>query len=122
MSKRVLVSRDKNFTIDAADSAGPTLSQVPLSSKASFEELVETVRKHIVGETSTIRTAFGDKPLVYADNTASGRSIRFIEDFLLEHVMPLYANTHTTASLTGRQSTAFRQVLPAFSHPNVFYS
>ena len=31
-----------------------------------------------------------------------------MEDFIREHVLPLYANTHTEASTTGRQMTALR--------------
>jgi hypothetical protein len=30
------------------------------------------------------------------DYTASGRCLRFIENFMQERVMPFYANTHTT--------------------------
>ncbi|MEZ4256367.1 MAG: aminotransferase class V-fold PLP-dependent enzyme [Polyangiales bacterium] len=47
--------------------------------------------------------------MTYADYTASGRSLAFIEDFIREHVMPLYANTHTESSGTGLQTTRFRE-------------
>jgi selenocysteine lyase/cysteine desulfurase len=47
--------------------------------------------------------------VTYADYTASGRSLTFIEDFIRNQVMPLYANTHTETSGTGKQTTRFRE-------------
>ncbi|MCP4291552.1 MAG: aminotransferase class V-fold PLP-dependent enzyme [bacterium] len=46
--------------------------------------------------------------MTYADYTASGRSLDFIEEFIREEVLPLYANTHTETSSTGLQTTRFR--------------
>ena len=52
---------------------------------------------------------FGPQPVVYADYTASGRSLTFIEDYIADVVLPLYANTHTESSGTGLQTTRFRE-------------
>lgn len=46
--------------------------------------------------------------VVYCDYTASGRSLQFIEDYILKEVLPLYGNTHTTTTITSMQSTLFR--------------
>ncbi|HEX6946283.1 MAG TPA: aminotransferase class V-fold PLP-dependent enzyme [Acidimicrobiia bacterium] len=54
-------------------------------------------------------TPFGVRRVVYADYTASGRSLSFIEDYIREAVLPMYANTHTETSGTGLQTTRFRE-------------
>ena len=83
----------------------------PLSTQGQhiMNALIKHVRHSIIGDKQSIRTPFGDKPLVYADYVASGRSLAFIEDYIRDHVLPYYANTHTEASYTGAQITALRE-------------
>lgn len=71
--------------------------------------LIERIRRAVIGQRQPITTPFGDKPLVYADYTASGRSLDFVEDYIREQVLPYYANTHTETSFTGAHSTALRE-------------
>ncbi|QUS58552.1 aminotransferase class V-fold PLP-dependent enzyme [Pseudovibrio brasiliensis] len=71
--------------------------------------LIDKIRNSVIGEDAAITTAFGRKPLVYADYTASGRSLSMIEDYIRDHVLPYYANTHTETSYTGAQTTALRE-------------
>ena len=71
--------------------------------------LIDKIRNSVIGEGQMVTTAFGKKPLIYADYTASGRSLTFIEDFIRERVLPFYANTHTEASFTGEQTTKLRE-------------
>jgi selenocysteine lyase/cysteine desulfurase len=73
------------------------------------EALVDLVRRSVIGETEAVETPYGPRRVVYADYTASGRSLSFLEDHLREVVLPLYANTHTETSGTGRQTTRFRE-------------
>jgi selenocysteine lyase/cysteine desulfurase len=71
--------------------------------------LVETVRDSVIGKDTAVLTPFGLKRLTYADYTASGRSLSFIEDYIQSKVLPMYANTHTETSGTGLQTTRFRE-------------
>ncbi|TYL48394.1 aminotransferase class V-fold PLP-dependent enzyme [Marinomonas sp. IMCC 4694] len=73
------------------------------------DALLARIRDGIIGHTTLIQTPFGERALTYADYTASGRCVDFIEDAIRQHVMPLYANTHTEANATGQQTTAFRE-------------
>lgn len=73
------------------------------------QRLLELVRSSVIGADEAIETPFGLRRITYADYTASGRSLSFIEDFIRAEVLPLYANTHTETSGTGRQTTRFRE-------------
>jgi selenocysteine lyase/cysteine desulfurase len=71
--------------------------------------LIETIRASVIGDDEAVAGPFGVRRVTYADYTASGRSLRFIEDYIRDAVLPLYANTHTESSGTGLQTTRFRE-------------
>mgnify|MGYP001058440368 CR=1 FL=1 len=73
------------------------------------QALLERIRAGVIGSDAAISTPYGVMPLVYADYTASGRSLDFVEDYLRQIVMPMYANTHSEASLTGAMTNAYRE-------------
>jgi selenocysteine lyase/cysteine desulfurase len=71
--------------------------------------LVDSIRAAIIGDDRAVEGPFGARRVTYADYTASGRSLGFVEDFIRDEVMPLYANTHSETSATGLQTTRFRE-------------
>ena len=74
-----------------------------------MSNLIQKIRDSIIGDHAPIETPFGSRPLIYADYTASGRSLCFIEDFIRDEVLPYYANTHSETSYTGAQTTVLRE-------------
>jgi len=72
-------------------------------------DLIETIRASVIGEDEAVLGPYGARRVTYADYTASGRALTFIEDYIREVVLPLYANTHTESSGTGLQTTRFRE-------------
>jgi selenocysteine lyase/cysteine desulfurase len=80
-----------------------------VAGQAAPDALIEAIRAAVIGEDEAVAGPFGVRRVTYADYTASGRSLTFIEDYLREAVLPLYANTHTESSGTGLQTTRFRE-------------
>src|SRR6476469_3512135 len=71
--------------------------------------LVDLIRDSVIGEDQVMETPYGPRRVTYADYTASGRALTFIEDFIRDQVLPSYANTHTESSGTGLQTTRLRE-------------
>lgn len=74
-----------------------------------MSNLIERIRDEVIGSAGAVTTPFGRRRIIYADYTASGRSLGFVEDFIRNAVLPMYANTHTETSGTGLQTTRFRE-------------
>src|SRR3954454_3837760 len=76
---------------------------------AGAQELIDRIRASVIGDDAVLEGPFGPRRMVYADYTASGRAVSFVEDLIRDRVLPAYANTHTEASATGRQTTEWRE-------------
>jgi selenocysteine lyase/cysteine desulfurase len=65
---------------------------------------LETLRDEIVGADAPVKTPFGERLMVYADYTASGRCLWFVERYI-QNLQRIYANTHTEDDISGRSMT-----------------
>lgn len=74
---------------------------------------IKTIRDGLIGEGMSYPGRHGDVPLVYADYVASGRALRQVETFMLEQVLPFYANPHTEASYCGAYVNKLREAARA---------
>ena len=86
-------------------------TSVPQSLLQQFQASLSkhSLAEGLIGKDATIQGPYGSKPLVYADYVASGRALMQVEQFILENVLPYYANSHTEASYCGGFITRLRR-------------
>ncbi|KAK3136302.1 hypothetical protein QOZ80_5BG0431250 [Eleusine coracana subsp. coracana] len=82
-----------------------TKSEEKASAAGVSEDKLDWLRSQLIGKNIEFDTPFGRRMLTYADQTASGRSLRYIEDYLVKDVLPFYGNTHTEDSHVGSKTT-----------------
>lgn len=86
----------------------PSTAFVETECKSDAKQLSAYIHENVVGQNTMFSGPFGPRPIVYCDYIASGRSLKFIENFIGSQVLPHYGNTHTTTSVTSLQTTLFR--------------
>lgn len=62
-----------------------------------------------IGKDIIFEGRLGPRKLIYADYVASGRPLRQVEDFVMDKVLPFYANSHTEQSFCGATMTRMRE-------------
>ena len=110
---------DRSMRLDGLEVGGASENVTHLPGVLDRESLVERIRASVIGDDTVLDGPFGGRRLVYADYTASGRALSFVESFIREEVLPLYANTHTDASATGRRMTRLREDARRLIHRSV---
>ena len=73
--------------------------------KGKLETYFEPYRKNVIGYDQIFETPFGQKRILYADWTASGRLYSPVEKLLTEEIGPFVGNTHTETTVTGSSMT-----------------
>ncbi|PIN20610.1 Cysteine desulfurase [Handroanthus impetiginosus] len=69
------------------------------------EKKLRWLRSQIIGGSAEFNTPFGRRLLTYADHTASGRSLHYIENYIKHNLLPFYGNSHTSDSYVGYRTT-----------------
>jgi selenocysteine lyase/cysteine desulfurase len=72
---------------------------------------LDYIRRQIIGNDLIFKTPFGERNILYADYTASGRGLTIIEE-KIKNILRSYANTHTEDDYSGKYLTQlFHQAL-----------
>jgi selenocysteine lyase/cysteine desulfurase len=79
------------------------------SAQLASPPILARIREALIGDDEVMPGPFGPRRVTYADYTASGRALVFLEEFVRDEVLPRYANTHTESSGTGLQTTRLRE-------------
>ncbi|KAL0343169.1 UNVERIFIED_CONTAM: hypothetical protein Sangu_1204300 [Sesamum angustifolium] len=83
-------STDDDFSSNRLDESFQVLDKdVPRSNEPTQKKLL-WLRSQIIGGTQEFDTPFGRRRLTYADHTASGRSLRCIENYIATYLLPFY--------------------------------
>ncbi len=72
---------------------------------SNLESYFTRFRNNIIGIDQRFVSPFGEKRIIYADWTASGRLYKPIEEKIMNVFGPFVANTHTETSITGSLMT-----------------
>ncbi|KAI4383523.1 hypothetical protein MLD38_009353 [Melastoma candidum] len=66
------------------------------------------LRSQIIGRDAMFDSPFGRRRLTYADHTASGRCLHYVEDFVADNVLPFYGKSKGTGPvMCGSMLTGF---------------
>lgn len=78
-----------------------------------LSRLSTTLHDQLIGHDAVIHGPFGPRRMIYADYIASGRALRPLEEWVMDNVLPWYANSHTEASHCGGAMTRMRRAARA---------
>ena len=65
-------------------SGGSAITRPETENPEKTQKLVQEVRENVLGNESALTGPFGNRKMLYMDYVASGKPIKFIEDFIQE--------------------------------------
>ena len=65
---------------------------LPQNIDSAADTKLNWLRSQVIGQDANIHTPFGKRKLTYADHTASGRCLYYIEDYIVKNVLPCDGN------------------------------
>jgi hypothetical protein len=86
------------------------------SSESGGVNILSLIQSSIVGGNLVFQGAFGPRPCIYADWTASGRSVDFIEDFVRDEVKALVMRMYSVVGTLNRASSLGLAILWQHTH------
>ena len=86
-----------------------TILRRVVNEPSATTELIEAIRANVIGDDEAVVGPFGLRRVTYADYTASGRALDFVEDISRCELLPRDANTHTPSSGPGRHTFSTRR-------------
>ncbi|XP_076823513.1 uncharacterized protein LOC143469641 [Clavelina lepadiformis] len=92
--------------------------EMPIESQSTFsktknmdpdgaDKMLKFISRNVIGKDAVFSGPFGSRKVVYCDYIASGRAMNSIESYIVQNVLPLYGNTHTSTTVTSLQSSLF---------------
>jgi selenocysteine lyase/cysteine desulfurase len=102
--RKLLISRTLNYTRKAGKKSIMGFHSLSRKDVQMGRTYLDFIRKEIIGNDLIFKTPFGVRNMFYADYTASGRGLQFIEKKLLR-IQRSYANTHTEDDYSGKYLT-----------------
>ncbi|XP_052189175.1 uncharacterized protein LOC127799298 [Diospyros lotus] len=79
--------------------------EINTGADVSAQKKLSWLQTQIIGRDAEFESPFGRRRLTYADHTASGRSLLYIENYITSNVLPFYGNSHTSDSYVGHRTT-----------------
>ncbi|XP_050297655.1 uncharacterized protein LOC126737017 isoform X2 [Anthonomus grandis grandis] len=106
---RKLYAFPEDYPIKSSRLKSGSVNNLLKKSEQDVNKLIKYIDDNIVGRNNAFLGPFGRRKVVFCDYAASGRSLQFIEEYILREVLPTYGNTHFTTSISSLQTTLFRQ-------------
>ena len=90
------------------EGAGPVSIATSIGD-ARLSPILDWMRRGLIGEGEVLDGPYGRRRIIYADYTASGRALDFVEESIRQRLLPCYDNTHNESSGTGLWTTRLRE-------------